>query len=334
MQITRAVIVCVLSSFLNEALAQTSVSSAYVDQVLNARGQGALNYVGQTIDVDSVLSTHAECSKCSSATPCGHKSVLGVGSCTATASRQVIGGTAQYCAGSDVCCGGACRNSHIPIQKCSYLSTNVKTELDAFKYSSALDSLAYITSLGAATASSSFSDLTNSIFNDAIMAPRCTTNCNGWNSQGSVQPVACASSCGCTAQSLTTFQSGSTFVCELKPTSSDSDSFFSTGDSSLTASSSFGSSKGKAVCPSGYICNSPSTCITYDAYVALGGTGTSSTTAKTSDSGLSTSAKVGVGVGVSVAVLATGAAAAFFLRRKKLHQEDASGYRAMHENGA
>ncbi|EQC30033.1 hypothetical protein SDRG_12313 [Saprolegnia diclina VS20] len=299
----------------------TSVATSYVDHVLNARGQGALNYAGNVINVDSVLQTHPECEKCSASTPCGHRSILGVGSCVASLTRQVMNGVnVQYCVGADVCCGGACRNSHKPVQTCTYLNSNVKTEVDAMTYKSAIDMLGFI-GVGASPPQASVDALFNGLLANSAMAPRCSTNCNGWNVQGSIQPVACASSCGCTAQPLTTFESGASYVCELKPTTSDADSFFATGDATLTKSASFGSHQGNAVCPSGYLCNNPSKCITASAYAAMApSASTQSNSATSTSSGLSTGGKVGVGIGVTAGV-AVIAAAAFFIRRKKLRDE-------------
>ncbi|KDO23690.1 hypothetical protein SPRG_11138 [Saprolegnia parasitica CBS 223.65] len=320
----------------------TTVAAPYVDHVLNARGLGALTYAGTRVNVDSVLEAHPECEKCSAATPCGHKSFLGVGSCVGSLTREVSAGVnVQFCAGADVCCGGTCRNSHKPVLSCTYLNSNVKAEVDVLTYKSALDMLGFI-GAGVSPPQASIDGLFNGLLTGDVMAPRCSTNCNGWSAQGSIQPVACASSCGCTAQPLTTFESGTSYVCELKPTTPDADSFFSTGDVTLTKSASFGAHQGKAVCPSGYLCNNPSKCLTASAYAALAPStqseSTQSESAKTTSStssGLSTGGKVGIGIGVSVGVAAI-AAAAFFIRRKQLRDEADHGgaYQAMDASDA
>ncbi|OQR97268.1 hypothetical protein ACHHYP_12352 [Achlya hypogyna] len=315
----------VAASLLVAAAGQaTSIPAASVSQVLNARGQGALKYAGATIDVDSLLDSHPECSSCSAATPCGHRSITGIGSCVASSSRQVNGISSQYCVAADVCCGGTCRNSHRPAQQCSYLSSSVKAQIDTIAYKSTLDAVAFTPAASEASVTALF----NGLLAGADMAPRCTTNCNGWTLEGGLVPVACASSCGCTAQPLPTFQSGTNYVCELKPTTNNADSFFSTGDASLTKSASFKGNMGKAVCPAGYACNDPSRCISWSTYEENGGKATSgistASSSNTSSSGLSSGAKAGIGVGVSAGIIAIGATV-FFLRRKKLREQEDSG---------
>ncbi|ETV66380.1 hypothetical protein H257_17166 [Aphanomyces astaci] len=328
----------IVATAIAAAAAQTTnVESTYVEQVLNARGGGAIKYAGGNLNIDSLLQSYPECQSCSVSTPCAHRNLLGTGTCIGSSSRQVDGVKTSYCLDFDVCCGGNCRNSRRPTKKCSFQGNEIKTSLGNANFNSARSMLAYIqVDLLDTIPIAQVSNLITSVADESTLSARCSSSCNGWSWQGQLLSGSCPSSCACDLLPLPTFVAGNLFECELKVPNADS--FFSSGDKKLTQDANLGAIQGKVVCPKGYTCSKPDTCVSYETFETVKASTVVPTVAPAiinAPSGAATSSNsksgsvVAIAVGASVVgLLAIGGAVFCFMRKKKSTDDD---YHAMSE---
>ncbi|RQM24217.1 hypothetical protein B5M09_003498 [Aphanomyces astaci] len=304
----------IVATAIAAAAAQTTnVESTYVEQVLNARGGGAIKYAGGNLNIDSLLQSYPECQSCSVSTPCAHRNLLGTGTCIGSSSRQVDGVKTSYCLDFDVCCGGNCRNSRRPTKKCSFQGNEIKTSLGNANFNSARSMLAYIqVDLLDTIPIAQVSNLITSVADESTLSARCSSSCNGWSWQGQLLSGSCPMP--------------------------NADSFFSSGDKKLTQDANLGAIQGKVVCPKGYTCSKPDTCVSYETFETVKASTVVPTVAPAiinAPSGAATSSNsksgsvVAIAVGASVVgLLAIGGAVFCFMRKKKSTDDD---YHAMSE---
>ncbi|ETV94034.1 hypothetical protein H310_12078 [Aphanomyces invadans] len=315
--------------------AQTSnVESTYVEQVLNARGAGAIKYAGGILNVDSLFQSYPECQSCSANTPCAHRNLLGMGTCIGASSRILDGAKSNYCLDFDVCCGGSCRNSHQPTKRCSFQGSEVKHSMANANFNSAKNMLAYIQDDPLDTIPiAQMGSLISSVVTEDTLSARCSSDCNGWSWQGQLTAASCPSSCACELLPLPKFVAGNLFECELKV--ANADSFFASGDRKVTQDAKFGTMQGKVVCPKDYVCTKPDTCVSFEAFQTATAAPTAAPVKTDAATGsveapAKSSSIVPIVVGASVAgLVAIGGAVFCFLKKKKAGHGDE--YHAMSE---